>query len=52
VDAIVIRWPSGQVDKLGSEAADQELVVQEGRGVIERNPERNPEGRPPVAAKH
>jgi len=38
VDAIVIRWPSGQVDKLGPEAADQELVVKEGSGVIERNP--------------
>jgi enediyne biosynthesis protein E4 len=34
VDAIVIRWPSGQVDKLGSTAADQELTVQEGRGLI------------------
>src|SRR5580704_3792100 len=38
VDAIVIRWPSGQVEKLGPESADQELVVQEGRGVIVRNP--------------
>ena len=35
VDSIVIRWPSGQVDKLGPEAADQELVVREGSGVIE-----------------
>ncbi len=43
VDAIVIRWPSGQVDKLGPEAADQLLIVQEGRGIIER--------RPPAAAK-
>jgi hypothetical protein len=34
----VIRWPSGQVDKLGPEAADQELVVREGSGVIERKP--------------
>ncbi len=34
VDAIVIRWPSGQVDKIGSVTADQELVVQEGHGVI------------------
>jgi hypothetical protein len=36
VDSIVIRWPSGQLDKLGPEAADQELVIQEGRGVLER----------------
>jgi len=47
VDAIVIRWPSGQVDKLWPEAADQELVVREGSCVIQRNPEK----RPP-AAKH
>jgi hypothetical protein len=36
VDAIVIRWPSGQVDKLGPTAIDQELVVQEGHGVVNR----------------
>ena len=41
VDAIVIRWPSGQIDKLGSEAADQELIVQEGRGVVGRIPGAN-----------
>jgi hypothetical protein len=50
VDAITIRWPSGQVDKLGAEAGDQELVVREGNGVIARNPGRN-ERHPPVAAK-
>lgn len=38
VDAIVVHWPGGQVDKLGPEASDQELVVQEGRGVTERRP--------------
>jgi hypothetical protein len=38
VDGIVIRWPSGQVEKLGPEAADQELVVREGAGVVERRP--------------
>jgi len=42
VDAIVIRWPSGQVDKLGPEAADQELVVREGSGVVERNSQKHP----------
>jgi enediyne biosynthesis protein E4 len=38
VDSIAIRWPSGQVDKIGPGAADQELVIQEGRGVLERRP--------------
>ncbi len=36
VDAIVIRWPSGQVEKLGPESADQEIVVREGSGIVER----------------
>ena len=44
VDSIVIRWPSGQLDKIGRETADQELVIQEGRGVIEKHG--------PAAAKH
>jgi hypothetical protein len=38
VDSIVIHWPSGLVEKLGPEAPDQELVVQESKGVIHRNP--------------
>ncbi|MGC1645681.1 MAG: CRTAC1 family protein [Candidatus Sulfotelmatobacter sp.] len=33
VDAITIRWPSGQVDKVGQTAADQEVIVREGSGV-------------------
>jgi enediyne biosynthesis protein E4 len=37
VDSIVIHWPSGQVDKLGPEAVDHELVVREGSGVTERH---------------
>ena len=41
VDAITVRWPSGQVDKLGSEAADQELVVRE---------ERDPKRQSPIGA--
>jgi hypothetical protein len=36
VDSIVVKWPSGKVDTLGSESANQELVVKEGAGVIGR----------------
>jgi hypothetical protein len=36
VDSIVIRWPSGKVDQVGNEAADQELVIEEGKGVVLR----------------
>ena len=32
-DAIEIRWPSGQVDRLKDVAADQIVTVKEGRGV-------------------
>jgi hypothetical protein len=35
---MVVRWPSGQVDKIGRESADQLLIIQEGKGVIERRP--------------
>jgi enediyne biosynthesis protein E4 len=36
VDSIVIHWPSGKVETMAREAADQELVIEEGRGVISR----------------
>jgi hypothetical protein len=38
IETITVRWPSGQIDKIGPEAADQQLVIQEGRGVTERHP--------------
>jgi len=37
-EAIEIAWPGGRVDKLGAEKAGQTLIVEEGRGVIERIP--------------
>jgi enediyne biosynthesis protein E4 len=37
VEAIRIRWPSGKVDNIDGEAADQELVIAEAAGVIARN---------------
>src|SRR5450432_2313549 len=33
-DALEIRWPSGQVDKLGKIPGDQTITVQEGKGII------------------
>jgi hypothetical protein len=36
VDSVIIRWPSGKVDTIGARDADQELVCEEGRGVVER----------------
>ena len=37
VDSILIRWPSGAVDTISNEKADQELVVREGQGVTARH---------------
>jgi hypothetical protein len=38
VDQVEIRWPSGQVDRLGPQDAGQTLVVTEARGVTGRTP--------------
>ncbi len=38
VDSIVVRWPSGKVDTFSSQDADQELVIQEDKGVTHRFP--------------
>jgi hypothetical protein len=37
-DAIEIRWPSGQVDKLTSVPADQIIIVKEGAGIAAAKP--------------
>jgi hypothetical protein len=34
IDSIVIHWPSGMIDQIGVQASDQELVIQEGKGVV------------------
>ena len=33
-EAVEVQWPSGQVDKIASLAADQTITVQEGKGVV------------------
>jgi enediyne biosynthesis protein E4 len=38
VDAITLHWPSGVIDTVKSEATDQELVIEEGKGVAARIP--------------
>ncbi len=48
VDSITVRWPSGKIDSIGVEAADQELVVKEGAGVVERHPSSRPPGAHPA----
>ena len=41
-ETIIVRWPSGQVDTLHDEKADQDLVVEEGKGVVRRVPRAHP----------
>jgi hypothetical protein len=35
VDSIVVRWPSGVIDRIGAQSADQQLTIKEGIGVIQ-----------------
>ena len=37
VDSVVIHWPSGVKERLGPVEADQELVLQEGKGVVQKH---------------
>ena len=39
VDSIVVRWPSGGVDRIGTQSVDQELVIEEGKGVVPQPPQ-------------
>jgi hypothetical protein len=36
VDSITVRWPSGSVDQVASQETDQELVIEEGAGIVGR----------------
>jgi enediyne biosynthesis protein E4 len=38
VESIVVRWPSGKVDTINGEPADQQLIIEEGGGIIARHP--------------
>ena len=38
VDLIEVQWPGGHVDKVENLAANQFVVIQEGKGIVERNP--------------
>jgi hypothetical protein len=46
VDSITVHWPSGTVDNIGSQAADQELCIEEGKGLV-TSP--GPSNRPSIA---
>ncbi len=41
VDSLTVHWPSGIVDRIGPLPADQELTIEEGRGVVPRQSSTN-----------
>jgi enediyne biosynthesis protein E4 len=49
-DTVEVQWPSGQVDKIASLAADQTVTVEEGKGVTTTKPygKRTPRSAAPV----
>jgi hypothetical protein len=34
VDSIEVHWPSGAVDRIGSVSSDQQVTIEEGRGLV------------------
>jgi hypothetical protein len=42
VDSIVVRWPSGKIDTIGAQSVDQQLVIEEGRGIVPSEPAAKP----------
>jgi len=40
IDHITVRWPSGRIDEVGPESADQELIIKEGQRIISRLPKK------------
>ena len=38
VDSIEVYWPSGVVDRVGSTPADQEITIEEGKGMVASKP--------------
>jgi hypothetical protein len=51
-DSIAIHWPSGKMDTLGPESADQELVIQEGHGVLVRRSRVSATSKPAQSRQH
>jgi hypothetical protein len=48
VDSIIVHWPSGTVDRIDPLPADQEVTIEEGRGVVPRkSSSRIPTEKPP-----
>jgi hypothetical protein len=42
IDSIVVRWPSGRIDQVKNAVADQEMLIEEGKGEAGRQPATTP----------
>ena len=42
VDSIIVRWPSGTIDRVDAQAANQEIVIEEGKGPVAHHPVTSP----------
>jgi hypothetical protein len=52
-DSISVHWPSGKLETLSGDSADQGLVIEEGKGVVGREPFPSSErGLAPHASRH
>jgi hypothetical protein len=55
VDSIIVRWPSGTIDRIGAHNVDQELVIEEGKGLLVQHliiPLKDPSDTAPNQKKH
>jgi hypothetical protein len=50
IDSIMVRWPSGAIDRIDAQSVDQELVIEEGKGVVVKHPQDSPK-QPPASRK-
>ena len=48
IDSILVRWPSGIVDRIGPLPADQEVMIKEGAGVASSSTKPVPTAKPPL----
>jgi hypothetical protein len=44
IDSIMVRWPSGTIDRIGTQGVDQELRIEEGKGIVAKHPQMDGRG--------
>ncbi len=49
VDSVEVHWPSGVVDRIGAVPANQEITIEEGRGIVRKSAPQIPPKKVPEA---